>query len=113
MEISLIYRRLLPGPARRAPAASSVVAPQGLLGAAERRGASDRQTDGRLYQPSPAPPARRAAFPARAFSLSAAGLGFLSHDGFIGPLSSWSFQALSPAWHIKGDLWVTEPGRGI
>lgn len=29
------------------------------------------------------------------------------------PFPPWSFQALSPAWRIKGDLWVTEPRRRI
>lgn len=78
MEISLIYRRLLPGsPGARA---SSAVAAPGLLGPARVARAPRTSL-------SAAPAARARARP-RAPPGSAAVLGCLSHDGFIGPLAS-------------------------
>ena len=70
MEISLIYRRLLPGSAWRA-----LPGPRGSPG-------------GPPTSPSAAARTVRC-FPAPALLfLAAAASGFLSHDGFIGPLFS-------------------------
>lgn len=93
MEISLIYRRLLPSLACRAPAVSSVVA---LPGCSAARGSLLRLR--RLYQLRP-----RALLPLLSlfffFFLSATVLRFLSHDGFIGPplllILSNSFSCLA------------------
>lgn len=80
MEISLLYRRLLPGLAWRAAAASSVVTLPGLRAARVARAPGTNVSISRAcirslalsWFPQPHP-------------LHPAVLGFLSHDGFIGP----------------------------